>query len=90
MSSRSYSELVFQAQPASIRRVCLFHAERSESSHFFARPICVPCTLLPNTKLPLLSAQCAASGLKCSSISVRELFPFGPTPPSEFCSKYVN
>ena len=38
----------------------------SESSHhrFLATPILVPCTLLPNSRLLLLSCQCANSGLR--------------------------
>lgn len=60
---------------------------RKEAHHFFfptPPAICAPATLLPKTKLLLLSCQCASSGLKCSSMSVRELLPLaGAVPPRE-------
>lgn len=50
---------------------------------FFAAPMCVPCTLLPNRRLLLLSCQCAASGDRCNIMSVRLDLPLAAVPPSE-------
>lgn len=50
---------------------------------FFAAPICVPCTLLPNRRLLLLSCQCPASGDRCSIMSVRLDLPLAAVPPRE-------
>lgn len=50
---------------------------------FFAAPMCVPCTLLPNSKLLLLSCQCTARGDRCSIMSVRLDLPLAAVPPRE-------
>lgn len=52
---------------------------------FFPTPICAPKTLLPKTKLLLLSCQCCCKGDKCNNISVRLDFPVTAfVPPREF------
>jgi hypothetical protein len=50
---------------------------------FFAAPMCVPWTLLPKSRLLLLSCQCAASGDRCSIMSVRLDLPLAAVPPRE-------
>jgi hypothetical protein len=57
---------------------------------FLAFPICAPTTFPPNSKLLRLSCQCAAKGLRCNNIKVRELFPLAVVPPSDDWRRYVN
>lgn len=70
---------------------CLVYISPNAFNYRFpALPICVPCTLLPKSNELLLSCQCAASGDRCSSMSVRLLLPSAAVPPREDWRRYVN
>jgi len=78
------NEPLTQQQAPSIH--CLLGSRKATSRllhFFFAAPICVPCTLLPKSRLLRLSCQCACSGLRCNIISVRLLLPLAAVPPRE-------
>lgn len=66
--------------------MCMLNEKAHQFYRFFAVPMCVPTTLVPNPKLVLLSCQWACNGLRCSKRRVRDDLP-AVEPPSDDCKR---